>query len=646
MKQVAFALLLLTAAVAHVSLHHPSVYDSEPYDDHHRDSNQASDPLDDLPFDKWWWHGNINSPPISRPDNVFELPANGKVKAWIASSRTYTPYGWPDRVRANPEIATTPFSESQYVKDNNIHTNNRSDVAGCTLGIAYKSDRFQVKPEDFVIFSVAHDCPARWLQTFDVPNLPACPNNLCQCAWFWVHKSYGGTDQMYMTPFQCRVTNARGDAKAVDTAHARPPRKCWDPANCAMGPRNPMYWMNKERNNMHEPHLFAPSYSTLYGFPEGAQKDIFVDTNTVSYTPKAFPPERKCGNKPSRLISSGNGTTVFRESDALISPNCKYSAWIQGDGAIVVGPADRSTSVWDINFYWSTNNNPGGNGWVSTITSEGEIIIQNSNGQRRWTSPMTKGVGKGPFRLEITDAGQLVFFDACGTNLWESTWNDQREQSWVTPFNPDPAVWKTFKPNSSGNGGSSSSSSSSSSSTSGSSSSGSSTSGSTSTGSSGNGGSSSVMTATTLWGSDYSNTQSGNWQGCQSQCLNNTRCKAWTFTCDSGCWLKDSVPESTSRGNTCHTSGIVDRSGGGDAVLGTMDLNSDRWGSDIGNARAESAKACQIMCYKNPSCSAWSWETCGDHTCWMKSGTPNRVSAQCFTSGLITAQRNRMLIKH
>ncbi|PRP84537.1 hypothetical protein PROFUN_05872 [Planoprotostelium fungivorum] len=445
--EVALLLVLLLAASAHISLHHPSVYDPEPYNDNYKDSNKASDPLDGLTFDQWWWHGYLNNPPIARPDNVFELPANGQAKAWISTSRSYTPYGWPERMFPNPEAIVEPFADSPYVKNNNIHTTNRSDLAGCVLGISYKSDRFQIKPEDFVIFSVAHDCPARWLQTFQVPNLPACPNGMCQCAWFWVHKSYGGTDQIYMTPFQCKVTGASASASPVDVAHAKPPRKCWDPANCRLGPRNPMYWMNQDRNNMPEVMHFAPSYSTLYGFPEGAQKDIFVATNPVNYVSRPFPAEAKCNGKPSRLVSSGNGTLVLKQNDILVSPNCKYNLWFGGDGALYLGTPDRN-SIWDTNFYFRTNGNPGGSGWTASITKAGDFIIQNSAGQNRFTSPMTSNVGVGPYRLELTNAGQLVLFDSLGHDLWESSWNDQREQSWVGPFNPDPPIWKTFARNS------------------------------------------------------------------------------------------------------------------------------------------------------------------------------------------------------
>jgi len=512
-------LLLLCVATAHISLWHPSVYDKEQYDDDHKDSNKNSDPLDGLTYAQWWWHGNLNYPPKSRPDNVFELPANGEVKAWIAGGRTFTPYGWPERMFPNPESIVEPFAESPYVKYNNIHTTNRSDIAGCTLGIAYKSDRFAVKPEDFVIFSVAHDCPARWLQTFKVPNLPACPNNMCQCAWFWVHKSYGGTDQIYMTPFQCRVTNARSDAKAVDVAKARPPRKCYNPATCTMGPRNPMYWKNLERNNMHEPSWYAPSYSTLYGFPEGAQKDIFVDTNTVNYTPRPVPAAATCNGQTSRLVNTG-GQTTLTQNQFMVSPNCQYHAWITGDGKFTVGTSGRQ-ALWDTNVY---NQAPqiGGGGWVVSVNGDGTVILKNSGGQQKWVSPMTQNVGTGPFRLELTNDGQLVLFDSTLTNLWESFWSDNREQSWVTPFNPDPTVWQSFKPYGAHTAPSAGS----------------------------------VLVGKDIYGNDYNQVQLSNYQQCQARCQSESQCKAWAFeTCGTTCWLK-SVATQPIDGGSCRTSGV------------------------------------------------------------------------------------------
>lgn len=132
-------------------------------------------------------------------------------------------------------------------------------------------------PADFVVFSVKYDSPARQLETFAVPDLPACPNNRCMCAWFWIHASAGGTDQMYMTPFVCNVTGATNTRKLGRPAA---PWKCENNATegCMTGAKQPMYWMNREGMNMFEPGHYAPTYAEpLYGFADGAQTDIWED---------------------------------------------------------------------------------------------------------------------------------------------------------------------------------------------------------------------------------------------------------------------------------------------------------------------------------------------------------------------------------
>ncbi|CAF0828144.1 unnamed protein product [Didymodactylos carnosus] len=234
-------------------------------------SNRAAQPLQDMRFDQWWWHGDMNDPPDE--GEVFNLPANGKADLEISSNKAFTSLG-----TARPGLKPNPRdSPNPWLNENgwgNMHARQRQDVAGCALGIAYKSDPRQVKPEDFVIFSVVHDCPARQLQEFKIPDLPACPNNKCMCAWFWIHESSGGTDQMYMTPFVCTVTGKPSN-RQIGKPH--PPVKCdMDRSKCVKGAKAPMYWKNLEGNNMFEPGHFAPTYSSKYGYEDGAQNDIFV----------------------------------------------------------------------------------------------------------------------------------------------------------------------------------------------------------------------------------------------------------------------------------------------------------------------------------------------------------------------------------
>jgi len=527
-NRIVFALLLVASVCAHMSLWHPSVYDKEP---NNKDSNLNSNPLQDQNFVDWWWHGNLNYPPQTKA--VFEIKANSKVEAWLSTNRAFTPYGYPDRVDANPRTTPNPWAGSFFSKVNNAHAGKIEDVGGCALGIAYKSDRFAVRPEDFVIFSVARDCPSRFLQSFDVPNLPACPNGVCQCAWFWIHKSIvGGSDQNYMTPFVCNVTGSTSTAQPIDYSNARPPRKCLNPANCVQGPRHPMYWKNNERNNMPEGPTYAPTYSHLYGWSQGAQKDIFVNTNPNDYSVKSFPAEQKCQDRSinpngygSRLTSSN--TMSSNQGSYFISANCKWKVWIQGDGNLLVG----STTSGELSWTCGCNGRVSGDYFSLVLENNGQLSVKGNRGDVAWTAPMTKDFGKGPYRVEITNEGVLAMFDGTGKDIWETNWSDYREEASYTPFTPEPSYWNKIRNN----------------------------------------------TAST------------------------------------------SQPTPTEK------------------YYGTIE-DGDRWGSDLPNmpTSASTVKGCQLLCAQRSDCQSWSYDSCGQSQCWLKTDKPSVRSDGCRKSGLIT----------
>ncbi|KAH0614319.1 uncharacterized protein H6S33_006205 [Morchella sextelata] len=272
-----FLPLVLSQALmsnAHLSVWMPSMYGLDPTN---INSDNASQPLQGYTFEQWWWHGNLDNPPAD--NESFALPANGSVDVEISSNKAFTTLGRGFK-DANPRMAPDPWLNQNGW--GNMHAPNRTDVAGSALAIAYKSDAESVLPSDFVVFSVVHDSPARQLETFHVPDLPACPNDRCMCSWFWIHKSIGGTDQMYMVPFVCHVTNATNT-----TPLGKPvaPINCeGDKSKCVKGAKSPMYWMNLEGNNMFEPGHYAPTYNTGYGYFEGAQTDIWIDGHNATST--------------------------------------------------------------------------------------------------------------------------------------------------------------------------------------------------------------------------------------------------------------------------------------------------------------------------------------------------------------------------
>jgi len=434
MQRALLLIALVATSFAHCSLWHPSTFDC---DRANGNSDANSQPLQDYTFSQWWWHGNLACPPAE--GQTFKLPANGRAVVEISSNKAFTSTENGGYRGMNQPNTPVPWTGNDW---SNIHAVNREDVAGCAFGIAYKSVARNVVPEDFVIFSVVHDCIARQNQTFSIPNLPACPNGKCMCAWFWIHKSIGGTDQMYMTPFVCTVTNVRSDATAVDVARAQAPRKCYDPTTCTMGPRNPMYWKN-DRDNMPEQGGRAPTYSTLYGWKEGAQKDIFVNTNPNNYTPRTPPTENKCTDRQanpngygSRLSSDSTNNLLIDGGASIFSPNCKYVAFLEyASGSLMVVNRTDNNALW-FGATQERNIRP----YTLKVLSDGQVNTYDAAGKVQWSTLMTKGKGQGPYRLDITNGGQLVLTDALQQNRWENYFFDDRENKFIST-SPDPAVW-------------------------------------------------------------------------------------------------------------------------------------------------------------------------------------------------------------
>jgi hypothetical protein len=112
-------------------------------------------PLENLPFNQWWFHNYIDKPPA--PGKIMNLPAGGTYHGQVACNKAWTTY--------NPQGTT-----AEYACDDNkpssgtgaMHTTdkmgdpNPKDVKGCGLSIAYESDVHKLKPEDFTVISVCH----------------------------------------------------------------------------------------------------------------------------------------------------------------------------------------------------------------------------------------------------------------------------------------------------------------------------------------------------------------------------------------------------------------------------------------------------------------------------------------------------------
>jgi hypothetical protein len=127
----------------------------------------------------------------------MQLPVGKSVTTEISCDKDATSYyktgpGADMRDFSDPENPCPRQPMATY------HTNGINDLGGCALGVAYESDPFKIKPEDFTIFSVNHTCVWYLHTDFQIPpQMPKCPNEKCICSWFWIHKADSGSEQSW-----------------------------------------------------------------------------------------------------------------------------------------------------------------------------------------------------------------------------------------------------------------------------------------------------------------------------------------------------------------------------------------------------------------------------------------------------------------
>lgn len=88
-----------------------------------------------------------------------------------------------------------------------------------------------------------------------------------------------------MNGFRCNITGSTSD---VPLAAPKVARRCGTdpdnsktfsaPGNCTYGAKQPLYWLQAERNNVFEGDHSPPVYNDRYNFLDGAQDDIFIDS--------------------------------------------------------------------------------------------------------------------------------------------------------------------------------------------------------------------------------------------------------------------------------------------------------------------------------------------------------------------------------
>ena len=163
-------------------------------------NGRPQDPLMNLPFDQWWFHGHLDYPPKS--EDVFQFEVGQKTMTQLSCDKDATTY-YTSGPGGDQQSTTEPDSPCPGAPISEYHTTGINDLGGCAVAVAYKSDFKDVVPEDFVVFSVNQTCVWNLHTYFETPaDMPPCPDGKCICAWFWMHKPDSGSEQSW---FICRL---------------------------------------------------------------------------------------------------------------------------------------------------------------------------------------------------------------------------------------------------------------------------------------------------------------------------------------------------------------------------------------------------------------------------------------------------------
>ncbi|KAH8830497.1 hypothetical protein DL96DRAFT_1593181 [Flagelloscypha sp. PMI_526] len=288
-------ILFTTSAQAHLTAYSKGMYCKNGFKDGKKltgndalNSNTPVNPLYQLAFTDWWFHGQCRDDPP--PDGEFlELPAGKSFQVEIASNRGKTSLSFGGQFTSEwPDGGNYPedYHVDTCITSPNMHTQNQANAAGTAFAISYQSDLSKVTPENLAVFSIRYHTPWKRITHYDVPKaLPKCPEGGCICAWGWVPNGCGQPN-MYHNAFRCKVTGATSTAPV---GKPKPPVWCEDDASkCVKGPKQMIYWHQASGNNIEvkgndkSGNAKSPAYNSKLGFLDGPQDDIFDNSSSTS----------------------------------------------------------------------------------------------------------------------------------------------------------------------------------------------------------------------------------------------------------------------------------------------------------------------------------------------------------------------------
>jgi len=216
---------------------------------------------------------------------------------------------------------------------------------------------------------------------------------------------------MYMSPFKCTISNASnfriGTPVAPVRCDGRPGYNGGPVTTTCHKVQQPMYWANNEGNNMLNPTntQSAPTYTDAYGFPDGAQNQIFTNAPVVP------------NSVGDTLVSNGLNSISSNPYSILVSPSLTTGSRlvIQADGNLVLYDMVSGAVRWSSN----TAGVGGAAPYKLTLQASGELGIYDANNKQFWSSN-TANKGVAPYKLKVRDLHSLKIVDSNGTPLWSN----------------------------------------------------------------------------------------------------------------------------------------------------------------------------------------------------------------------------------
>jgi len=147
----------------------------------------------------------------------------------------------------------------------------------------------------------------------------------------------------------------------------------------------------------------APIYSKEYGYPNGAQHQIFTDN---------FQCIQNIGD--TLISSSADHPSSISSTDApLATPACATKLAVQNDGNVVLADVNSGR------IYWSTNTAGKGTApYRLTVQNDGNLVLSDAQSSTLWSTGTGGGVA--PYILKLRDLVTLTLVDFNGDPFWSA----------------------------------------------------------------------------------------------------------------------------------------------------------------------------------------------------------------------------------